>query len=684
MRRAAGPLLVVMLSAMAVIGCTEADLEKIPPEVVERDDSLTVDGQLCTRKPETLVFPLRVLFVVDSSVSMEVTDPPDPMTGVTGRQRAVRRTWERLLERNAEGVRVGVMRFSADAQSKTTVDEDDDGVADTFFTADRTKLDQATASLSTTDRTTNYVNALGEAYFEIRTELKRAKLESLPLSKYSVIFISDGTPDVSTDSPRGGSRQQILESVEALEDLTESFGVDDFSMHTAYISSGRSSFDEQAQSLLREMSQRGSGNFRSFPSGEELNFLFTDLSILRRAFTLKSLSAVNLQALGDRNQVPEPVEVLPEAGMADGGIADVLGDVLDAATGDVEVEPDTADRGDIEPRTRLPRPNPLTWVDLNGSSTIECGEPMVDSDGDGLADLTERKIGTDITAADTDGDALSDGLEWELTESGLDPLVPTDSQCFSADRCEDENDDGECDCLSDTDDDGVCDCVEPSTSACVDDQGHDCVDEDDDGWCDCPDEDGDGVCDFPDSDGDGLLDCEEVFYGTAQNGSDTDADGLPDRTEVRFQTNPAKVDLQDNLDADQAVNQTEVLANTNPRCDDSAFRSRVAYRYQLRSEGVSEGRSCYDFEIDNMTLVPTLQNEEARYPGNGWNRILVYAGEVAFDEPKSFASYRVACVMARYHPDGNYKDPPSGRVSLSGQDFVEVRDFEPDKHCKWP
>ena len=139
MRRAAGPVSVVLLLAMVAIGCTEADLEKIPPEVVERDDSLTVDGQLCTRKPQTLVFPLRVLFVVDSSVSMEVTDPPDPMTGVTGRQRAVRQTWERLLDRNAEGVRVGVMRFSADAQSKTTVDEDDDGVADTFFTADRTK-----------------------------------------------------------------------------------------------------------------------------------------------------------------------------------------------------------------------------------------------------------------------------------------------------------------------------------------------------------------------------------------------------------------------------------------------------------------------------------------------------------------------------------------------------------------
>ncbi|MEZ4248684.1 MAG: hypothetical protein R3B99_10630 [Polyangiales bacterium] len=35
--------------------------------------------------------------------------------------------------------------------------------------------------------------------------------------------------------------------------------------------------------------------------------------------------------------------------------------------------------------------------------------------------------------------------------------------------------------------------------------------------------------DWGDRDGDFLRDCEEIFYGTSQNGSDTDADGLPDR-----------------------------------------------------------------------------------------------------------------------------------------------------------
>ena len=42
-----------------------------------------------------------------------------------------------------------------------------------------------------------------------------------------------------------------------------------------------------------------------------------------------------------------------------------------------------------------------------------------DPDGDGLTNLTEREIGTDPLAADTDGDGLTDGEETTRTHTDL-------------------------------------------------------------------------------------------------------------------------------------------------------------------------------------------------------------------------------------------------------------------------
>ena len=99
---------------------------------------------------------------------------------------------------------------------------------------------------------------------------------------------------------------------------------------------------------------------------------------------------------------------------------------------------------------------------------------------------------------------------------------------------------------------------------------------------------------------------------------------------------------------------------------------------------LDRGTACYSFRLDNVTLVATAPNPGAPYPGNGWNRVLVYAGEVSFDDPSSYASFRVACVMAYYAPTGSYRNPPSGRIRLTSEDFVDVKTFDPDVNCRWP
>lgn len=667
------PLVLIVVTVFGLSfmtgSCTEAKLEPIPAPPTHRDDKLQLDGGLCTLEPDTLVFPVRVLFVVDTSVSMRVTDPPDPATGETSRERAVREAWSSLLDQGARGVRFGMIRFSAQAQPMTPTDLDGDGLADTYFTSDRTLLDIATAGLGTTERTTNYINALGEAYFEIRTELQRADQESLPLSKYIVIFLSDGVPDTDQSDSRQNSRQEILGEVRQLRELADTFRVGTFEFHTAFLSTGQLALDEAARDLLSDMAEVGGGNFRSFPSGEELNFLFVDFTVLRRVFTLRTLGAVNLNTVQDLEQIPPPAPpMIPDMGMGDA---------------DMGFDMSMPDMAGPDGLALAPNINPWQYVDVDGNGRLECGEPLVDTDGDGLADVTELRIQTNPFLRDTDDDGLNDYLEWQLRDDGLDPNDPTDSPCYVPSPCIDEDGDGLCACVLDSTGDGVCDCVNDPDVDCVE-ADRDCVDEDEDGFCDCPDADGDGFCDYEDRDGDSLHDCEEIFYGTSQLGVDTDADGIPDFVETRFQTSPAEHDVLDDIDSDSTPNGVEILSNTNPNCKDTTLRSRMAYRYDVRELGIFGSQTCYEFDISNVTLVPTLNREGDGYPGNGWNRILLYAGEVPFDDPNSFATFRVACVMAQYNPEGNFKSPPSGRVSLTEADFIPIGEFDPDVHCTLP
>src|SRR5688572_15714837 len=68
--------LVASLLLVSTVGCYEGELEPIPPPDAERaDNKLSVSGSFCTTDPDDLDFPVKILFMIDTSQSMGVTDP---------------------------------------------------------------------------------------------------------------------------------------------------------------------------------------------------------------------------------------------------------------------------------------------------------------------------------------------------------------------------------------------------------------------------------------------------------------------------------------------------------------------------------------------------------------------------------------------------------------------------------
>ena len=287
----------------------------------------------------------------------------------------------------------------------------------------------------------------------------------------------------------------------------------------------------------------------------------------------------------------------------------------------------------------------------NHNARLSNGKMSVDSDGDGLLDSEEVEPGTDPTKADTDGDGFSDLLEVRLRNAGFDPLFPGDADCRLPDQ------------------------------------------------------------DRPDDDGDGLRNCEERFLGTNSHLMDSDADGLPDAVEFRLGGNPVASDALLDGDFDGAGNGLEIRGHTDPTHDDTAQFSKTAYRYDVREvldRTTPPGQICYDFAVENITLVPVrntaVLREEMGMPPvmgaepAGANTIYLHLASAPRDSPEDFGNHRIACVRGVFRGPENgaamdLKLPANGRLKLVPADFKKpaaqpgddpMDVFDPARDCRGP
>lgn len=194
---------------------------------------------------------------------------------------------------------------------------------------------------------------------------------------------------------------------------------------------------------------------------------------------------------------------------------------------------------------------------------------FLDSDGDGLPDIYENMIGTDLNNPDTDGDGLTDYQEAYIT--GTDPTKY------------DSVTEGVSDADADSDGDGLSNSQEIELG--TDSQ-------------------------YADTDDDGLSDGNEInIYNTDPLNPDTDEDGVNDGDEIVLGLNPLKPDTDDNevLDCDEYFEQSV----DKSRFDSDLFENNYAIPSSL--DVSAKGNVNNNINISEYTGY--LKGEERSYVG---------------------------------------------------------------------
>lgn len=590
--------------ALALAACSEASLQAIPEATPKPFDALLqVRGTYCTEPAEDVVFPVKVLFLLDQSASLQCTDSQNR------RYAALAKLVSGL--RKSPSTSFAFIGFSSWSREQS-------------FTRKQSEIDPFLDPAGGLGPATDYQGALATAIRMVEQDLVAIGPATRARTRYVVILVSDGVPEPRCNA---GCEDEIDVCTDGVDNDGDGIvdgsdpdcvGVDDFSTHPDNLYGVCNTRKEVPDDVYVDYA----GLCPAYNQPEQIMARVSSLLELEDIYSAGDVTMHTVLLFSPQSVVEG---VCPGASAQFGYNHDAAKGLLQAmaqAGGgafrdvNIQVEDDQFLRFDF---TSLKSQQWMTELIASNQNARRAGGVMLDSDGDGLADVTEDALGTGIGTNDSDkpkGDGYTDLFESALAGAGFDPLDPA----LPAVACSD-------------------------------------------------------TMDF---DGDGLRNCEEDALGTDRRSPDTDGDGLIDWMELASGTDPRVDDGLRDLDFDGISNRDEVRGGTDPLVADAEIWRSARIRYAVVDRGdlavptadgaKTEERHCYDFNVTDIPLVtPVLAAARGR------NRVLIHTLEKPFQLAGATTRGHVACAEVTYQGPTD-KDPASGVLDLGDAFWTATRE----------
>jgi hypothetical protein len=609
----------VAAALLLAAACTDTQLGvPAPPALQALDNRLEIDGTYCTEPAGAAVFPVKIILLIDLSGSMCYTDPasgtcttdlcdngpnspsnPNPPR----RMQAVQTVLDNFKDNPAVTFSVVTLASSIIAYP---LDQTVTSPNPTFFTKDQSVLGLDT--LRNVDGITDYQGALSKVKNLMSDDMAATAAlhpTELPRTKYAVIFLTDGTPfphcskaDPTRDNPPDRA---------------------DCANNPAFCT----------------ICQVGNTTtFNGLTPGQDYNEPYQLVQLVNEMHTLadsRSVGDFKFHAIELQN--PNAVQCCPVC-FADDPDGSRAGQLLTAMAqpaqglGTYKLFTNPADLSFLNyDFTSLQEDFVTRQLIVQPANEIATSSGIaIDSDGDGISDDDEFKLGSNRLKKYSDDDGYSDLFKLRHPELGFQIGVSSLARCMqNSPKC-------------------------PGHLPC-------------------------------DTDGDGLTDCEEFELGTDPELVDTDADGIPDGIEFKLGLDPLRDDTREDLDFDGLRNIDEVLGFSAPSLPDT--RARQAWAIQtvpVEQNRTASGQVCYAFTAKGITLPQTMSREANVADKNllgseetlplGWGDTLVWLGEAPEGDARDFGRWRVACVRSQWVAP-NLRLPVEPAVTLTDSDFVD-------------
>jgi hypothetical protein len=378
----------VLVVAWHLAACTNAELECSSDRCHSDPAVVALTGRACTVEPRPVLYPYKILFVIDVSGSNTTTDPNDD------RARAALQVIDSYIQNRA--VSFGVIVFG-------NVGGDGTGAAGAKqvtagFTRDYdTLVPNAIDALKQKDGNTPYSAALSAVLDMLKADVNETPALLVPRMRYDIEWLSDGIP---TD---GTTTAMAVEWVTKLRDFRREKNLFDLRLSTVHLVGGGGS--SAAEEILRAMATEGHGTYQKM-SADDLSFKI-DFTEILRPFERRSFFVVNesrqvisgkILPDSDRDGVPDGDDSRP---LTPDGNADGCSDLVDKR---------------MAPNSGL---CPTICLSEIRDSGLSGADGLADSDNDGIPDCAEKALGYKFDEIDSDRDGFQDSVELRFGTNGL-------------------------------------------------------------------------------------------------------------------------------------------------------------------------------------------------------------------------------------------------------------------------